>query len=173
MADDVYLKGGQVIKNCQVKDTVNNRVRIITTQREVSFSIYSISRIVVSQFVPNVETEISGATNINAPENLAPSSTINYDYPNAMLLPVSAVAFGLAWDYFAQVSDIQNAIDANNNLASQTKIQIDNSNLQNQKTRKTILGVTFLAAGVINTVFALKRVEVTATNNSIGLAYKF
>jgi hypothetical protein len=61
IADDVYLKNGQVIKNCQVQDTINNKVKIVTTLKgngERIIVINSIFRIVVTPFNPQKETEI-------------------------------------------------------------------------------------------------------------------
>ena len=187
-ADDVRFRNGQTLKNCLVLDTLGSRIKVKTSDGDRLFPLTSIDNILKSQFdstqtsmVQNrngstqtlIQVEQPFDVNIQTRSQHIYVPEKHYDYPNSILLPLSAVAFGLAWDYFSQAGDIQDAIDANNSLASALKIQIDNSRLESQKSRKSILGVTFIAAGILNTVFALRRVEVTATNNSIGLSYKF
>jgi hypothetical protein len=187
-ADDIRFRNGQTLKNCLVLDTLGTRVKIKTSEGERLFPFSTIDEIVKSAFdssrtsyildadgspISTKRAEQPSNIEIQTPTDHTYISEKAYTYPNTFLLPLSAIALGLAWDYFAQVSDIQDAIDASNKSASQSNVQIDNSNLESEKTRKTILGVTFLAAGIINTVFAFKRVEVTATSNSIGLSYKF
>jgi len=187
-ADDVRFRNGQTLKNCLVLDTLGSRIKVKTSDGDRLFPLTSIDNILKSQFdstqtsmVQNrngstqtlIQVEQPFDVNIQTRSQHIYVPEKHYDYPNSILLPLSAVAFGLAWDYFSQAGDIQDAIDANNSLASALKIQIDNSRLESQKSRKSILGVTFIAAGILNTVFALRRVEVTTTNNSIGLSYKF
>jgi hypothetical protein len=177
-----------MLRNCIVIDTVNNRVRVKTSEGEKLFPITTIDEIIKSPFEPSQPTyvvETDGSERPFKRVDQRPESEIRsttkstngsekvYAYPNSILLPVSAIALGLAWDYFGQASDIQSSIDSNNKLAEQIKYPIDNSKLESQKTRKTILAITFLAAGIANTVLAFKRVELTGTSNSITLSYKF
>lgn len=84
----------------------------------------------------------------------------NYTYPNIILLPISVIAFGLAWDYFEDVSILQ-------------KYKSPSSEWKSAKTRKTILGVAFALAGVVNTIIAFEKVEVKVSPNSLSFVYHF
>lgn len=108
-ADDVFLRNGQVIKNCKVLDTVETRVRVYTTQRERIIPLVSIVSIIIAPFDSTKESEV--VTFGVLPEPSTNASLITYNYPNILLLPVSAVALVLAWDYFAQASDLTDAIN--------------------------------------------------------------
>ena len=170
--DEVYLRNGQILRNCHVADTTESKVRIETSTGIRTFPLVVIDKIVKSSYDPQKPTfvqnedgslqtldstkvvshEDSQALTIVSP---LPIETASTTYPNLYLLPVSFVSFGLAWDYLQTASEIQDSPD--NSI----------------KNRKTVLGVVFLAAGVINTVFALKTVEVKASSNSLGLVYHF
>jgi len=91
----------------------------------------------------------------------------NYTYPNIILLPISVIAFGLAWDYFEDVSQLSETID------QFQKLKLDTSKLESSKTRKTILGVAFALAGVVNTIIAFEKVEVKVSPNSLSFVYHF
>jgi len=91
----------------------------------------------------------------------------SYTYPNIRLLPLSIVAFGLAWDYYSDVSQLNESIDFFN------KYKADVSALETARTRKTILGTAFLIAGIYNLFVSFDRVEVNATQNSLSVMYRF
>ncbi|MBW7888130.1 MAG: hypothetical protein H3C35_07195 [Bacteroidetes bacterium] len=190
-ADDIRLRNGQTLKNCIVVDTVGTKIVINTSEGQKNLPLTTIDAIIISEFNPLKDTYLinpdgstktlkrfeqpDGAkTQISKPE-FATKGNIpkKYSYPKIYLIPVSIITFGLAWDYFVQIGDIQDVIDLQNKLEEQTKIKIDNSALISQKSRKTILAITFLTAGIVNTIFAFEKVEIIATNNSVGLSYKF
>lgn len=110
---------------------------------------------------------------------------VEYEYPYGHLIPLSIVAFYLAWDYYVQARDIQTLIDGFSKTNKQieefnklvtTKMDIpliDTSKLESTKVRKIIFATTFLISGIFNTIIALKRVEVKANSNSLSLVYHF
>jgi hypothetical protein len=187
-ADDIQLRNGQTLKNCLVVDTIGTRIIVNTSEGQKSIPLTSIEKIIKSELNSSQPTYIlnaDGSTKALTQASKTDESHIQittksdyfterkYSYPKIFLLPISAITFGLAWDYFSQVGDIQDVIDYNNKSAELSKTQVDNSKLESQKSRKTVLGITFLVAGIVNAVFAFERVEVTSTSNSVGLSYKF
>ena len=55
-ADDIFLRNGRIIKNCQIIDTVDSRVRYKTTLGVATVRLTSISTIVSSPFDPLLKT---------------------------------------------------------------------------------------------------------------------
>lgn len=166
LADDVFLRNGQAIKNCRVLDTLDSRVRIYTTQRERILPLASIASITLAPFDSTKETEIVTFGGL-LPERSPNASTVIYDYPHLYLIPITAIAVVLAWDNFSDASDLSNAID------EAKKVNLDTSKMESTRNRKTVFGIVALGAGLINTYFALQRVQVKVTSNSVGLTYNF
>ncbi len=183
-SDDVYIRNGQILKNCHVIDTTNAKVKIIVSGKERLFPLVSIDKVILSPYNQNnlsiVQNQDGSFQNIDTvkvlsredvqPIVIAPkiyNQEVNVTYPNIYLLPLSFIALGLAWDYFEDVSQLNQSIDF------YKKYNGDTSDLESARTRKTILGITFIAAGVLNTVFALKTVEIKASSNSLSLVYRF
>jgi endonuclease YncB( thermonuclease family) len=96
-----------------------------------------------------------------------------YEQPYLYMLGVSIASAALAWDYFSQAGDIQDNIDLLKSMAKSAKITIDTKTLEDSKTRKTIIGVTCVAASILSTIFAIKNVEVKSEGNRIALSYRF
>jgi hypothetical protein len=170
--DDVYIRNGQILRNCHVIETTSTKVRIITSGNERIIPLVTIDKIVISPYDPSKPTIVQNLdgsfqnidttkilshddaqSNIGIPQSNNQQVTVSY--PNMYLLPLSFVAFGLAWDYFQDAS------------------LIDGSSAQSMKTRKTILGWTFFTAGILNTAFVLKVVEIKSTSSSLSLVYHF
>lgn len=166
-ADDVYLRNGQVIKNCSVIDTVDTQIIIQTTQRELALPVANIATIVKSPFDPYKQTEVKKISKFPDSAFSTKSNEDQYTYPNAKLLPVTLIAFVLFWDSFAEVSDLNGQID------DRKKLNVDTSELESRRNRKALMGVVFVDAGLLNTAIALKRVKVVAGSNSLGLSYSF
>lgn len=79
-----------------------------------------------------------------------------------------ATAIGLAfvaYDYMSTASDIQDAIDAAKSA------DVDTGNLEDQKSRKQLVGYALLAGAIVNGIFSFEKVEVQATPNSVALTY--
>ena len=93
--------------------------------------------------------------------------TKQYERPYLYLIPLSLASFVFAWDSFASVSDIQKNIDLF------TKLKLDASDLKASKTRKKILGIASLAAGVFTAIMSFKEVEIKTDASSITMSYKF
>ncbi|NQV16203.1 hypothetical protein HQ531_12150 [bacterium] len=187
-ADDIRFKSGQILQNCVVVDTVGTRLRIESIDGFRTYPLHTIDSVIKSPVIETQPTVLIGVDSSLALNKkyersetkqairssmLAQNQFKNYKYPNAYLLPISAIGLGLAWDYFSEYGDIKKTIKDLKKDAKPLNIYVDTSDLEDQRTRKLVLGVTFLTAGVINSVFALQRVEVSATNNSIGLSYNF
>lgn len=88
-----------------------------------------------------------------------------YEHPYIFLLPLSAFCFGLAWDQFEGASDIQGTIDALNNAG----LSSEADELQGSKTRKTIVGIVGILAGITTAVLAFRNVEVKSDYDSVTL----
>jgi len=88
---------------------------------------------------------------------------VNYEYL------ILGVAFGfLAWDYFAEVSDISDQI----NYLEEYGTEIDKSKLTKTQSRKFITGLALSASSVFSFIVSFEKVEVKATPNSINMSYK-
>lgn len=189
-ADDLYLNTGWTMKNVRVIDTVRSGSDLFLRVEEKNgvhrIPLGAIMRITIAPvdaalgspvFVDSLghrDQARSPSVEIRKPESpVLAKPDYKVRYPNMKLLPVTFIAVALSWDFFAQASDIGDAIDANNQTAALLKITADNSSLQSQETRKTILGVTFLLAAVANTVLCFGDVEVIPASNSLTLAYHF
>lgn len=103
-----------------------------------------------------------------------------YSRPNIHLLAVSALSFGLAWEFFTRAGEYQDVIDFNNDLANvfntafnTTNIRANNSGLETAKTRMIILGIVSIGAGLATTVYALKQIEIKSNGASLSIAYNF
>lgn len=88
---------------------------------------------------------------------------------------VSLLSGFLAWDYFAEASDIQQNIDSikkheldDNNYYSELKDE-----LKVTRIRKVICGSVFAAASFICLTTTLEKVEIEASPTSLSLSYKF
>ena len=97
------------------------------------------------------------------------SKDIKYERPYLPLLCLSAASFALAWDSFSSAIDIQKTISALKSISN----KVDVSDLESSKTRKTIVAITCLIAGVVTTIFSFKEVEVRANLNSMNISYTF
>lgn len=93
-----------------------------------------------------------------------------YEKPYLYMLGISAASFVLAWDYITQASDIQDQIDFYKALNKTLKATYSTTTLEKSKSRKTIVGVVCLAAGVASTIFAFQDVEIRTDFQSISLS---
>ncbi|MBZ0198826.1 MAG: thermonuclease family protein [Ignavibacteriaceae bacterium] len=130
------------------------------------------------------EAGFSVSQNVDTPIINAEEMAVFTSRPYLPLLGISIASFALAWDYFSASSDAQKSIDKlndqikllpNTSTGKQTE-QIYNDeidNLKSIKTRKTIVAVTCVAAGIITTLFSFKSVEVKTNFQSLSLSYKF
>lgn len=109
--------------------------------------------------------------NIQAPisKELIASISKKYERPYISLLAVSLASFALAWDSFSSANDIQETMD----LMKKIDKNYNTSDLESSKTRKTIVGITCIAAGIITTLFSFKSVEVKTNLQSLSLSYNF
>ena len=89
----------------------------------------------------------------------------DYEQPNLKLLPISVIAFLLAYDNLYEIKDLNDLIDISSGK--------DKSKYEEKRSRKLAMGVAFLLTGVVNTVIAFERVEIRADMNSVGVGYRF
>lgn len=117
--------------------------------------------------------------------------TVFKSNPYIPLLGLSIASFALSWDFFSTASDFQNKIDNLNNELKELpnnpiyrnypdlrkkeeaiiKNQIDD--YKSIKTRKTIVAVTCLVAGIVTTLYSFKTVEIKTNLQTISLNYRF
>ncbi len=92
------------------------------------------------------------------------------------MLPVSALSFLLASDYFKRSSDYKDSINEINRLygsilTDEQKGLIED--WESEKERLIIYGWSLIGIGVINLAISLKPVEVSVSGNEINISYKF
>lgn len=110
------------------------------------------------------------AENLSLPQKKKLPWTINKTHFSLTL--ISSV---LAWDYFVQVSDINDWIDSIKKQNKMLKISADTGldSIEKSKNRKMICGISFTASALINLFYSVKKVEIQATPEKIELSYKF
>jgi len=108
-------------------------------------------------------------SSIDAPIYKFLSPKKEYEQPYIPLLAISVASFALAWNSFSDASNIQKAIDFQKRLNK----NFDSSELESSKSRKSIVGITCLIAGVITTLFSFKSVEVKTNLQTFSLSYQF
>lgn len=173
-ADDIRLKSGFMYKNVQIiEQTSDGYTKFKTSNGQSRIKTSDVLEIYKAPYDPNSKTETllydpsELSDSLWQAKQLAVSGPVIVTRPNLKLLPLSVVAFALSWDYIQQSSDLDDLIDLYKDA------EIDVSGLESQQTRKTILGVTFLAAGIVNLWISLETVEVRAQGTSLSVAYKF
>jgi len=158
--DNVILRNGKAIDNCIVKDTVGYTIRIIENGNDtVRVPIIDIIGIIYEKYDPNART----LTRTIVDKRIITKKV----RPNSKLWPLSIIALGLTFESFYDVSQLNEAID------NYSKLNLKTDELVASRNRKQVLGWTFFIAGLINTIYVLETVEVTATNNSLGISYNF
>lgn len=177
-ADDIYLKNGAILKNCLVKDTTENKIKFNTSTGYRFINLLIVVKIEYLPFDSTKDTEMIYPTFRPSESNLEPLkieniSTTKYKYPNIHFLSVTALGLVVTWDGFARVSNLQNSIDANNKFAKLLHIEIDNSSLQSEKTRATVMGIVGIGVTLFSTFYSLERVEIKSDGKSLSLAYSF
>lgn len=95
----------------------------------------------------------------------SPKFVHKIDFP---LLTISLLSFGLAYDFFAQVSDISNLISDYHKLGLR-----NTGNLESEQTRKTMLGVLSILVGTVSFISSWETIRIEAGYNQIKLRYIF
>lgn len=117
----------------------------------------------------------SSSLAINSTPDASPSHDYHWSQPgntilkiNLPLLSVSLLSFGLAYDYFVQVSDLGDLID------DLERIGYNNTGeLKSMKTRKTFVGVFGIVAGLVTLSYSFENVEVNSSYNQVNFKFKF
>jgi hypothetical protein len=92
---------------------------------------------------------------------------------NTKLLPVAFLAVFMAWNSFETASQAQNAIDANDQLAQILKIKIDNSALEETRSRNQIIGYGSALLGCITLAICFSDEEIVVTENKLSMRVTF
>lgn len=172
-ADDVYLKTGYVFRNVVVKDTIDSFVTLEAPNGNRKVAVDQISRVVKNEINPSEDArmekydELLAKIYIEDSKNRALEGKFKrdslqqtykqgrsihyYEYPNLKIIPISIISFAFSWDYYATAS----------------------ISGEKEKTRRNAIATMFLAAGILNTVFAFEKVEVTIAPNQLSLNYNF
>ncbi|MDP1675676.1 MAG: hypothetical protein Q8L88_02330 [Bacteroidota bacterium] len=177
MCDDLYLRNGFAFRNIKVIDSLDRYVRIqlvpYSTRR---FAFGSVEKIVPIPFDSLLESgyerweEFTALTPTQKPnEPVIRKRGAKYEYPNLKLIPVTVISFALAIDYFTEASDIQSSIDK----LKESIPNGDYSSVESQKSRKQLIGGVCVAAGIINLIFSLERVEIRTDGQQLSLSYTF
>jgi hypothetical protein len=188
-SDEVYFKSKSAIRNVVVTDTllVNDELSIkvkgkgfVRYYKLDDVLLIRKSDVDLTEFPSiSVQDELPKEQLLPLPKTALPSDSIiassSVSRPNLKLLPISIIAFGLTWDFFADASDIGDSIEQINKANAQlpADLRADTSHLQAVKTRKTVLGIACAVVGVINTFVSLSPVEIKATSNSLTVNYNF
>jgi hypothetical protein len=178
-ADDIRLRTGEVLKNCQVIDTVGNRIEYRTTADTLirHMPISAIDEIVISPFDPKVPTMVIGTDGslrtfgeildgrkiqVSRAQKEAvvrisqrEDSLSRRTYPNLVLLPLAAVALAIGWDCLAEASNLTETIDSEHKFLP----LLDTSPLESDRSRKRFVGLVSLAAGLATIWFAAQPQE--------------
>ncbi len=93
-ADDIYLKDRTVIKNCQVKDTIANQVRVVTSYGERFFLLILIAKIDFLPFDSSQNTRL-----INLDDQLLQENNNSFD------IQVMTVQGDVFWCSFVESTD--------------------------------------------------------------------
>lgn len=183
-ADDIYFKNGYLLKNVLVKDTAGAYANVMLANDTRKFLLNTIDHIVKSTFDPTKES-VYVETNAlkymlenNPRERIVsqPPPTSRTVFPNLKYLPLSLLFAGLSWDFFEDVSSLNSEIDL---FKKMDKAFPDDgyddviSDLETHRTRKTVLGVVFAAAGIVDIIISFKSIEVDLTSDRMTLSYNF
>jgi len=163
-SDDIYMKNGAILKNVTIKKT-DSKTKIIyvtTDGKERSIMKRTVLRINKKEILPDQEFTLIRP---DRPIDKSNDKNINIKYPNMKLLPVSMIAFTLAYMSFDAIEDVPKNTDLNT-IKHVSDIKEDNSK------NKIYLGI-YLAAGVINTFFVFQSVQVYADDKTAGLSIEF
>lgn len=161
--DNIKLKNGSFINNCKIIDSTISYYVVQTSSGLRNINREAVSTVYFAPYDSTKETEfisdIPAIIKLNPYNPDSDNLTDGYERPNIILLSVSAALAYLSYDYIKTASDMGDVSD--------------DSKLQDIKVRTTIGGIVFGIAAIVNTVFALKKVKVTNTINSVGLSYNF
>ncbi len=98
-----------------------------------------------------------------------PLRTPSEKRPYIYLLPVSVIAFALAYDYYDQGRDLSDFIGQ----LEHDYVGNSETDLKAQMNQKYIISGILVVAGLVNTYFAIKPIEIVAKDNMMGITYHF
>ncbi|MGD9899909.1 MAG: hypothetical protein AB7T22_12360 [Calditrichaceae bacterium] len=185
LADEIHFKDGRVMVNVNLLESDDEKIIVAASDLSLhTFDKSEIDKIVESRINYDETSKIlqqGDAVTFLDKKLVVPDLNISqkskYEYPHLKLISLSIVAFGISYDCFKRAGEIDDKIEILKedqlDIAGESNPNADYSTLRSEKSRKNLLGYTFLIAGVVNTYFALEKVRVTAEPAKLGLSYQF
>lgn len=93
----------------------------------------------------------------------------HHERPKLYLLVGSVLAVTIAYDSFVDAGDLDDTIANFKKLSP----PYDTVRWEKQRFRKNFVGVIAVGVAVVNTIFALERIEIRGDNTSVTLSYAF
>lgn len=171
LADDIYLKDGKQIQNCAIVGE-NEQAYLVeswygiprdTIRTQIAKSL--VSRIV--QIPPDPASPTVQVAPVLA-EHQQVRARASANTFNWKCVPLSAGFFLLAYDEIRDAAAAQRAI--NDFEANSQPVPDD---LRPEVRRKQFIGVSLIAAGALNLLFANERTSVSAMRNAYGVAVHY
>jgi hypothetical protein len=164
------LKNGYVYKNVVVIDTLDNDIKIQFGDLQQSIPINEVRSVVKLSLIPHTRP-------IMLKEDIQPKKPLQLEqttyYPNMKLLPVVVLGAAMAWNSLETASQVQDAIDANNQIAKLLKTQIDNSALVKARDRNTIIGYASILSAAITLAICFSDAQVEMSENRLSMRINF
>jgi hypothetical protein len=168
-ADDIVFKFGKTITNVQIIEEDDFNVKVIKSDgKQFRFRKETILTIIRNTFNANAPSEYIDSTPDVIKEFIVdPPNTSKY--PNLNRWPISVLSFGFYFALMADSNNIQTEIDERKNISPFT----NTSDLEDKKKLNNILGFICLVGGIVNTVYMVLPLEVSAKDNQLNLSYRF
>ena len=167
--DDIKLMNGKYLFNIKIIDSTASEITYKDYYGTHHLNRNDVEEIFAYPYDASIKTEYLFGDQYfekrGYPKN--EPGELRFERPRLYLLSISALSLAIAWDNFSDVSDYDDWIDI------YEKLDKDTDKLKNDRTRKIIVGSVAVVAFVVNTYFALEKVQVTANNKGVGLSYSF
>jgi hypothetical protein len=182
MAEDIYLKNGTYYLNIKITFESDEYVSFtgLTVIDEETFRQLSqkyaktdIDSILRTPYNPGAYSVF--VDNPSAPKILQYKSEPlkwstnkpKYTYPNTPFLLLCGLSIFIAWDSFADASDISSQIDEFD------KYDINMGHLESAKTRKVVIGAVATLTALISIIVSFESVKIETGNNQVTISYNF
>ena len=167
LADNIYFKNGDIIKNCIVKVTkIDYKVELLTPTGLVSltFPKSNVKKVDRQQFDAGVFSKqiFAGENKIQAVQSNS-TAALKFNFSS---LPLTILALGVGYDAYQEFQDYDDQITEGMPTEFSDKVR----ELKNQK--QTVAIICFGSA-VLNTILAFENVEVRPEDAGMSIAYKF
>ncbi|MGE5412032.1 MAG: hypothetical protein ACM3MI_13810 [Clostridiales bacterium] len=186
-ADDLKMKDGKIYKNVAIIDSTDNFYSVLfqdgTRAKLRRDLIEEIHWEKVTVNLPLISTAADSSLNPMNRHKEFNFSQKKTTFPNLTLLPITVLAGALAYDFFADATDISKNIDEQKSFLPQIEVYPGNENLrrikesidrlESRKKSKRVLGIVSVAVGIANSIIALYPVEVEIAPNQVAVSYRY